>query len=738
MSENKKRTRRHRKANPSTAEETLEDGPPRPEQVIVPVLEAANDGGSATMSSNDRTANDPNNTSYEGKNNKHHHETSNGYSRTSYNDPQGGNPELLPAEQIAATPPPPPPVPSAPASSSDNPRTLTRAEALAQLRKNGPAAIQKAALTRSSVPTGGAQAEGARRPNNRDNSDQYSSSGSETEEERDEAEHSVGSAFLPKRQEGESVGRTQGNHRPSSSTAAVGQDKAADSVFGTGRRGEDRGDGEEAAPEPPSYAGEAHAAGATLPANAHQDSEGVKMTRTNVGMGMPNYPPDDPNSLPRMLRLQRTFETNMSRLYSFCALHVTEWPALAVEWMPDRKFDDPERDYTLQYVAIGTQTIKGAPNQVKVMEIAVPNDSGAEAMYGLYGDDDIGPQDSPELQPEVDPGKLFKNVRGHFRCEQSITVDTTVLKIRAMPAETNILAVTTGSGFIGVFNLVQDQTENEKGETIPDAILYGHSMGGFGLSWNLVKPGLIASGADDGYLNYWDISHRITVDLKDGADKHGDRGGAGGLPDLEGIECEPVQKLSGHRDIITDVSWHATQGHLLSSASLDGDVRLWDIRTHSTTVTMHSAHAGGATASQFHPVGAFQLATAGSGGELCFWDIRRPKYPLMELAYHGRAVTGLQWAPFNETVIASYGEDGRVVIWDLGKTSLPLEYSADALAPPEVSFVHIGHLGVVTDASWCPGKGDDWLMASTDSFNGVHTYKPKESVVRDYVPRELW
>ncbi|EPY35090.1 histone-binding protein RBBP7 [Strigomonas culicis] len=408
-------------------------------------------------------------------------------------------------------------------------------------------------------------------------------------------------------------------------------------------------------------------------------------------------------------------------------MHTLEWPSLAVEWIPDRRFADPERDYTLNYVLVGTQAARGQPNVVRVMEVAVANPEAAGVMYDLYGDADMdhGDAEMEEMYKAcVDPGKLFTNVQGHLACEQVVHVDAPVLRIRALPVETNIVAVKTASGFVGVYNLVQDLATDARGHTVPEALLRGHKAGGFGLAWNVAKLGHIASGGDDGLVNYWDIQHRISVDYVEG--------GAG--PDLIGPEVQPLQRLTGHSDVVTDVTWHETHGHLLASASMDGDVRIWDTRFNTVCTTISGAHVGGTTSAQFHPVGAFQLATGGMDSAVHLWDIRRPHDPVVALAYHGRAVQAVQWSPFDERVLASSGDDGRVVVWDIGKASLPYAYSEEGLAPPEVSFVHLGHMGRVTAHAWSRCRQDPLLMASTDTVNGLQIYRPRESVVKDFIP----
>ncbi|CCW61697.1 unnamed protein product [Phytomonas sp. EM1] len=426
------------------------------------------------------------------------------------------------------------------------------------------------------------------------------------------------------------------------------------------------------------------------------------------------------HTLARMLRLQRCFEENMNVLYDFCSLYVSEWPLLTLEWIPALTISDPSCDYTLKYLAVGMQASKGKPNQVQLMEVALPSVQNTDD--GGYSISSAG------MRPATDPGNQFQHVRGHCCFQHVITVDSPVLKIRAGSINTHLVAVKAGSGFIGVYNLAQDENMCGREHALLKIVLRGHRSGGFGLAWNPVRAGIIASGGDDCYVNYWDIRHAIDCTTVDCEARE-----LSVLPDATGSDAWPIGRFVGHRDVVTDVSWHASEDHLLVSSSLDGDVRFWDTRFNARPTTLIEAHKGGATAAQFHPTGVFQLVTAGVRGEVSFWDTRWPKEPFMTIHYHNQCVTGLQWSPFSKTILGSFSESGQVVIWDLDKSHLPPGYSENDMAPPEVAFVHIGHLGPVTDLSWCPEERDAWIMASADALNGIHVYRPKLSILRDYI-----
>lgn len=96
------------------------------------------------------------------------------------------------------------------------------------------------------------------------------------------------------------------------------------------------------------------------------------------------------------------------------------------------------------------------------------------------------------------------------------------------------------------------------------------------------------------------------------------------------------QILKGHENGINSVRWHPTKDHMIISASNDGTIRLWDIRTSShlfvfnkhyvTTssirkkkTSMPISHSKGVLNVEFTPDGRYILST-GKDNEMRLWD----------------------------------------------------------------------------------------------------------------------
>ena len=416
------------------------------------------------------------------------------------------------------------------------------------------------------------------------------------------------------------------------------------------------------------------------------------------------------------------WKRHAEQLYNFQQTQMLEWPCLSLDWLPDRKRIEDGRDYSLQYLACGTQALPGSQNYVSVMEFCLPLDKEDAEDFYHYEAEDI-PDDKP------DPFQ-FESVKGHSRLDQVVQTDGSVLKLRAMPQLSDILAVKTTTGYVSLYHLDRRPKVDTDSPTSnkPDLRLKGHRVAGFALAWHPDKPGYLASGADDHQVLCWDIeSHQDTL----GAHTEDNRSG------VPVQDVPPTLALTGHKHNVHDVSWHSSQEHILGSVSEDRSCRLWDTRSSSASaVVIEECHKGTAFGISMHPTAAFQFATCGGDRILKLWDMRRPNAPCHSMIYHSNAITSVSWAPFSETVLATSGADRRVVLWDIAKMDQEATNDGDANAPPELSFLHTGHISRVTDVVWNPSLEDEWLLASADMTNCMQVWKPQNEVVYDYLNTE--
>ena len=382
--------------------------------------------------------------------------------------------------------------------------------------------------------------------------------------------------------------------------------------------------------------------------------------------------------------------------------------------MPDRKRLLPGCEYSFQYLAVSTQALPGSVNCVQVLEFAVPLEQ--EDLDNFYGGDKSIPNDDPSVK--------FNNVKGHVATNQLINVESQVLKLRAMPQDSDLLAMSMSNGAYTIFDTSnRPMGPSDGGSMRPDCRLKGHKRPGFGLEWNPNKAGTIASGGDDQLVVVWDCLGPIEDPERYESSKE---------------DIQPISTFTGHTDIVHDVAWHGTHDNVLASVGGDASLKLWDMREGETAIDVPNAHGGCTYSVDFHPFAPFLLATGGADHVVNLWDMRKMDKPSHQLLYHSNEVISVQWAPFADTVLASSGMDRRVVMWDTQKAGMMPTHEDDEYAPPELSFVHSGLLSRVTDIRWCPSLEDEWLMAAADMTNVLHLFRPRRDLLYDYVAPDVF
>jgi histone-binding protein RBBP4 len=209
--------------------------------------------------------------------------------------------------------------------------------------------------------------------------------------------------------------------------------------------------------------------------------------------------------------------------------------------------------------------------------------------------------------------------------------------------------------------------------------------------------GQLLSGSDDAAVCLWDV--------REG-----------------GLEISPLQKKTGHSNVVEDVDWHKHHSSIFASVGDDQKLLFWDTRNSGNT-PMHSCHAHDSDVNcvSFNPVSEFLLATGGSDETVALWDTRNLKNKLHSFEGHHGGVYQVSWAPFNEAILGSCSSDRRVHIWDMSRIGDELTPEDEEDGPAELLFVHGGHTSKVSDFSWNPNE--DWVVASVSEDNILQVWQ---------------
>ncbi|KNE72980.1 hypothetical protein AMAG_20654 [Allomyces macrogynus ATCC 38327] len=130
--------------------------------------------------------------------------------------------------------------------------------------------------------------------------------------------------------------------------------------------------------------------------------------------------------------------------------------------------------------------------------------------------------------------------------------------------------------------------------------------------------------------------------------------------------------LSSHTRAVTSLAWSPAHADMLATASLDGTVRLWDFAPprcarehvfHTTSPpsieTVLSSHTRAVTSLAWSPAHADMLATASLDGTVRLWDLRRRGAPVNTFSTWGDPVLDVAWNNVNSWRFATAGAASR-------------------------------------------------------------------------------
>ncbi|MEN2497130.1 MAG: hypothetical protein MHMPM18_001556 [Marteilia pararefringens] len=433
------------------------------------------------------------------------------------------------------------------------------------------------------------------------------------------------------------------------------------------------------------------------------------------------------------------WKKNTPCLYDLILSHSLSWPSLSVEFFKDMQ---EEEGFNVYRLLVGTNTCRQEAEKLMICSLKLPTstekvDYNPETgEYGGY----IG----------------LSSSLGRLDTQISIIHDQEVNRARIMPQNQNIIATTSPSSKVYIFDIAKHPSTPASQTEIKEQIcLSGHTKEGFSLSWNVHNEGNLLSGANDSLICFWDIS---AVNSNGKKDSSSDK-----------FSMNPKSIFTFHTDVIEDVQWHFHNPHVFGSASDDKSIAIWDIRTGALPqIIKFDAHEGFVNCLAFHHSSDNFFLSGSSDTNIKLWDLRnlsdslhsfdgtlknsqqsspdnsqsqepnpksekkdqeqsidlryrKMKNSLHSFSQHKSEVYSLQWCPHNDALFMSGSLDRTVKIWDISLIGAEQTSQDAADGPPELLFVHGGHTERVSDISW--HVADPYLAASVADDNILQVWK---------------
>ncbi|KAL9130447.1 MAG: hypothetical protein Q9217_001370 [Psora testacea] len=377
----------------------------------------------------------------------------------------------------------------------------------------------------------------------------------------------------------------------------------------------------------------------------------------------------------------------------------TTWPCLSFDIIPDSLGDNRKTYPATLYAVAGTQAEnrRAKDNELMVMKL-----SGLSKMDRPQDPDSDDDDDSSDESAEP----ILET--------KSIPLSSTTNRIRArqIPSPdsshppTTFTATMLESAELQIHNITPHLTSFDTPGTIitpqqsrPVATIKVHRSEGYAVAWSpLFATGKVLSGDNDGriFLTTQEPGGKWTTDTR---------------------------PFIGHQGSVEDVQWSPNERNVFASASSDGTVKIWDIRSKSRkpAVSVQVSETTDVNVLSWSKQTPHLLATGADDGQWAVWDLRQwkplstssnnnnnqpaaqagaPK-PVAKFDFHKEQITSLEWHPTDDSIVAVAAGDNTLTLWDLA-VELDDEESRDTAdvkdVPPQLLFVH--YLEEVKECHW--------------------------------------
>lgn len=409
----------------------------------------------------------------------------------------------------------------------------------------------------------------------------------------------------------------------------------------------------------------------------------------------------------------RTWKKNTPFLYDYLSTHPLLWPSLSVNFFPDL--------HTTSAVAADDLQQQLHQQQLSLQRIVLGTYTQGQAtdtlsIVSLPMFTNIRPTvSSVDYNPEKQEFEVAQSSYPKLKVLQQISHRGDVNCIRYMPQKPNILATANNLGNISIY-------ERTKHSNLKRYLLEHDS--------ELATPQLRLEGrtsvpASDVFAIDWNLRQE---GLLVSASMAGD------------INVFDIQKnynsstsviaethyFSNDSVGVNNVEWISQHDSVFVLGDEAGFIKVYDIRTPEHPVSrQQAASSTSINAVAVNPFNPSAIASGNEMGDIAIWDLRAMGHvkalPTVEYrSAHSDAITLLKWNRTHPNIVASSSQDKRVCISDVSLTQ--------SKAP---IFVHAGHMLGVTDLDW--SHHDPWLVASVSADNSLHVWRPAHPVVAGYV-----
>ncbi|KAI9793102.1 MAG: ribosome biosynthesis protein rrb1 [Peltula sp. TS41687] len=385
---------------------------------------------------------------------------------------------------------------------------------------------------------------------------------------------------------------------------------------------------------------------------------------------------------------------------SYEMLHTltTTWPCLSFDIIRDNLGDGRKSYPATVYAVGGTQAQSGRERENELMVMKL---SGLSRMH--RGDDedssDVEDDDDEEdAEPILETKSLpLSSTTNRIRAHQVPPLDSS-----APP--TTLVASMTEMGHVLIHDVTPHLTSfDTPGTTIsaqqnkPISTLRMHkNTEGYAVDWSPLAPqGKLLTGDNDGKIF-------ATTRTE----------GGGWVTD--------TRPFSGHEGSVEEIQWSPTERNVFGSASSDGTVKIWDLRSKSRRAAISvSVSATDVNVMSWSHQTAHLLATGAEDGAWAVWDLRQwkpaaagggsssssnsadpSKSAVARFGFHKEQITSIEWHPHDDSIVAVAAGDNTLSLWDLAVELDDDESRNTEDVPPQLLFLHYAEM--VKECHWHP------------------------------------